>query len=118
MMEAKSENMGSMSVGGRTESGRCDGDEVSIARLDDIVFNPERKQNPAAKCRVVALKIDVEGRELDVFHGADRMLRECKPEHIFIERNDQAIALLESQYNYRRVSTYDRGHDVHLVLKR
>jgi len=115
MKLAKSQNMGTMSVT-VNESGYCDGDEVPTAQLDDIVFGG----TDATLCSspVVALKIDVEQHEQEVFLGADRVLRHCKPQHIFIEGGPgtPAVKLLMEKYKYTIVQTFERGRDTHLAL--
>jgi len=119
MRAAKPANMGSMAVAAMNSSGHCDGYEVPRARLDDIVFSDEGTA-PAYVCaNLVALKIDVETHELEVFRGADRVLRQCRPLHIFIEGKPEvpAVKLLMRSYNYQLSERYDRGHDSHLVLR-
>lgn len=49
---------------------------VRTRRLDDVITGP-----------VHLIKIDVEGAELDVLHGAERILREYKPA-IYVELKD------------------------------
>ena len=117
MREAKTANAGAMSVA-TTKSGQCDGYEVPSAQLDNVFFSG--KEDGMATCaNLVALKIDVESHELEVFRGADRVLRQCRPRHIFIEggRKTAAVKLLIHTYGYRIRGTYERGHDTHLVLR-
>ncbi|MDY6844290.1 MAG: FkbM family methyltransferase [Thermodesulfobacteriota bacterium] len=52
----------------------CTISEVEVVTLDDY-FSLEEK--------VRALKIDVEGAELDVFKGATRILEHCRPLLVF-----------------------------------
>jgi len=115
MRAAKAANAGTMSVVAR-HKGLCDGNEVPAAQLDDLVF--AGKDAPPSCASLVALKIDVEQYELEVFQGAARVLRHCRPRHIFIEGGVQApaVKLLMSTYGYRLAGAYDRGHDSHLVL--
>jgi FkbM family methyltransferase len=112
-------NMGTMSVVDRNASGYCDGDVVLTARLDDIVF----ATSGAPLCSHVAvLKIDVENHELEVWRGADRFLRQCKPQHIFMEGGvaKPAAKLLMETYNYTLAGGYECNHagchDTHLAL--
>ena len=104
-----------MAVSAR-KNGACDDYEVPSARLDDIVF--ASKDKTTACSNLVALKIDVEGHEVEVFRGGGRVLRRCRPRHIFIEGGARApaVVLLKS-YGYRVRGHFDRGHDTHLSLQ-
>ena len=104
-----------MAVGAR-KGGYCDGQEVPSARLDDILFASSKGETACSN--LVALKIDVEQHEVEVFRGADQVLRRCRPRHIFIEGGalSPGVKLLKS-YGYRIHGHFDRGHDTHLVLR-
>ncbi|NMG46342.1 FkbM family methyltransferase [Aromatoleum toluvorans] len=61
-----------------------EGDEVELVRLDDL---------DVAACRL--LKIDVEGRELDVLRGAVALIARCRPViHVECDRPDRLAPLL------------------------
>ena len=62
-------SLGRLSLEGRFKNVRHDVVEVTTERLDDVSFGrPPR-----------LLKIDVEGQELEVLRGAERMLRDAAP---------------------------------------
>ncbi|MCK9988202.1 MAG: hypothetical protein AzoDbin1_04674 [Azoarcus sp.] len=62
---ARPANFGGVSIADADEG---DGEEVELARLDDLDL---------PSCRL--LKIDVEGRELDVLRGASGLIARCRP---------------------------------------
>jgi FkbM family methyltransferase len=55
--------------------------KVKVARLDDVI---------APDHRIDLLKIDVEGAELSVLHGAKKTLERCKPAIVFEFQKERA----------------------------
>lgn len=73
-------NVGMARVEMSTGPGKLGG--VAITTLDSVLADYRRRGGRHG--RVLLVKIDVEGAELDVLRGAPRMLREEKP-HVFAE---------------------------------
>lgn len=77
---------GAHAIGGDSDGGDSSGDMVSCVRLDDCV-----RTN---KCRL--LKVDVEGMELEVLKGAQKLVEQYKPVlYVENDREDKSEALIE-----------------------
>jgi hypothetical protein len=83
------------------------GMEVETACLDTLV--DRGKVKPPG-----VVKIDVEGAEMDVLRGMDRVLRRWAPA-VIVELDDQAVRACEQKVSSCRSYLHDRGYRTELL---
>ena len=86
---ASATNEGTGSIIGSLDQPSVGGEEVRVMKLDDYVSTKNIE-------RIRLLKIDVEGAEMMVLRGAQRMLRNRRCQYVLIEVNDSDLRTIGS----------------------
>ncbi|MGO9803435.1 MAG: FkbM family methyltransferase [Steroidobacteraceae bacterium] len=98
-------NEGTSTLAQRPEAeaaARARGFEVRLARLDTVLANRE----------VALLKVDVEGFEAEVLHGAGSLLSQHKIRNIIYEAHDRERSPLHEMLTTYGYSIFGIGHDL------